>query len=70
MQTKLLIWIRQNSRQDAVAAAAGRSDAWLSKRIRGHQATTTEDRDLIRKACSQVTGRRVPMADLFEPEAA
>jgi hypothetical protein len=70
MQARLLIWVRQNSRQDAVAAAAGRSDAWLSKRIRGHQPTSAEDRELIQKACSTIIGRRVPMSTLFEPEAA
>lgn len=71
MQNKLLLWIRDRGlKQGEVAAAAGRSDAWISKRLRAHSETTEEDRRLIRAACSKLTGRRVSMADLFEPEAA
>lgn len=68
---KLLIWIREHGlKQGQVAEAAGRSDAWISKRLRAREPITAEDRKLIREACQRLAGRHVSMADLFEPEAA
>ena len=69
MQLKLWIWIRQaGTTQRAVAAKAGRSDAWLSKIIsRPFAETTDEDRALVRAACEGVSGRKVKVSDLFEP---
>lgn len=68
---KLLLWLRENKRsQLELASAVNRSEAWVSKRLRGHQEVTTEDRELIRHGCSALLGRRVSMSDLFESEAA
>lgn len=68
---RLLVWIRENGlKQGVVAAAAGRSDAWLSKRVRDHRAATADDRELILSAARKLTDRSVTMADLFEDKAA
>lgn len=65
------MWIRENGlTQGKVASAAGRSDAWISKRLRAHSPITPEDQQLIRVACERMVGKRVKLTDLFEPEAA
>lgn len=65
------MWIRQNGlTQGKVAAAAGRSDAWMSKRLRAHSPITPEDRQLIRTACEELVGKRVRLMDIFDPEPA
>ncbi len=70
-ETRLLLWIRENRlTQGTVASAAGRSDAWMSKRLRGHSLITSEDRQLIRTACEVLVGKRVRLMDIFDPEAA
>lgn len=72
MQLNLVIWLRRNgAKQRSIAELSGRSDAWISKLInRPFSETTDEDRELVRKACEQIAGKRVRASELFTKEAA